>query len=89
MRNPAGAADLCHFPTSIIWRTARETEDELAAYQVRCATRVASAPGDLIYEEMHKLFSLLDEVYALRETRHPVDRSLWWYTDSLQQRGQR
>lgn len=53
-----------------------ETEDELAEHQVRYAARLASAPGDLIYEEMHKLFSLMDEVYALRETGHPVDVAL-------------
>jgi hypothetical protein len=41
-------------------------EAEMLPSQVRYVSRLASAPGELIYEEMHKLFSLLDEVYALR-----------------------
>lgn len=34
--------------------------------QARYAKSLASSPGKLLYEEMHKLFSLCDEIRALR-----------------------
>jgi hypothetical protein len=50
--------------------------DELLANQVRYASRLATAPGKLIYEEMFKLFSLLEEIHALRVMGYAVDESL-------------
>ncbi len=41
--------------------------EDVLANQVEYARRLASAPGELLYEEMHKLFSLCDDVRALRE----------------------
>lgn len=38
---------------------------EVLANQVNYAVRLALDPHDLLYEEMHKLFSLLDEIHAL------------------------
>jgi hypothetical protein len=37
----------------------------LADHQARYAIRIAEANGTLLYEEMHKLFSLCDEIYAM------------------------
>ena len=39
--------------------------DNLLERQLSYASRLASAPGELLYEEMHKLFSLCDEIHAL------------------------
>jgi hypothetical protein len=41
--------------------------EDVLANQAEYARRLASAPGELLYEEMHKLFSLCDDVRALRE----------------------
>jgi hypothetical protein len=57
-------------------RVMSKPEGELLANQTRYASRLASAPGKLIYEEIHKLFSLLDEVHALRATGHSADEAL-------------
>jgi hypothetical protein len=51
-------------------------EDELLPSRVRYASRLAGAPGELIYEEMHLLFSLLDQIYALQAMGYSVDESL-------------
>jgi hypothetical protein len=40
--------------------------EEILANQLDYASRLAAAPGPLLYEEMHKLFSLADQVHALR-----------------------
>lgn len=40
--------------------------DTVLADQLDYASRLATAPGPLLYEEMHKLFSLADEIHALR-----------------------
>lgn len=53
-----------------------EAQDQLLDHQVRYASRLACAPGKLIYEEMHKLFSLLDEVHALRASGYSGDDAL-------------
>ena len=39
---------------------------DLISTQAAYAKRLASSPGPLLYEEMHKLFSLCDEIRALR-----------------------
>ncbi|MCG3192159.1 MAG: hypothetical protein DIJKHBIC_01395 [Thermoanaerobaculia bacterium] len=39
----------------------------LASRQVAYAARLARYPGELLYEEMHKLFSLSDEVESMLE----------------------
>jgi hypothetical protein len=40
--------------------------EDVLAHQLRYASRLAQSAGDLGYEELHKLFSLLDEIHALR-----------------------
>jgi hypothetical protein len=50
--------------------------EDLLNHQLGYAIRVADAPGDLSYEEMHKLFSLADEIHALRELGFEADDSL-------------
>jgi hypothetical protein len=50
-------------------------EGEMLPSRIRYASRLASPPGELIYEEMHKLFSLLDDVYALRATGYSADQA--------------
>jgi hypothetical protein len=44
--------------------------------QLEYASRLASAPGPLIYEEMHKLFALCDEIHALRSQGFRADDAL-------------
>ncbi len=41
--------------------------------QIDYATRLADDEGDLLYEEMHKLFSLRDEVYGLIQIGIPSE----------------
>jgi hypothetical protein len=50
-------------------------EAEMLPSLVRYTSRLASSPGELIYEEMHQLFSLLDEAYALRATGYSADQA--------------
>lgn len=50
-------------------------EGEMLPSRIRYASRLAMPPGELIYEEMHKLFSLLDEVYALRAMGYSADEA--------------
>jgi len=50
--------------------------EDLLANEVRYASRLARAPGLLIYEEMHKLFSLCDEVHALVALGYEPDEEL-------------
>jgi hypothetical protein len=50
-------------------------EAEMLPSRVRHVSRLASAPGELIYEEMHKLFSLLDEVHALHAMGYSSDQA--------------
>jgi len=40
-------------------------DPELVAHQMRYAVRIADAEGPLLYEELHKLFSLCDEIHAM------------------------
>ena len=51
-------------------------EDVLSS-QLRYAIRLASAPGRLIFEEIHKLFSLCDEIHALRALGFTADAQLF------------
>jgi hypothetical protein len=55
--------------------------DDLLANQMAYAVRLASAPRDLEYEEIHKLFSLCDEIEALRlfgfDVSEPQDSELF------------
>lgn len=51
-------------------------EDALLPDVVRSASRLARAPRDLIYEEMHLLLSDLDVIHALRAMGYSVDESL-------------
>jgi hypothetical protein len=44
--------------------------------QLRYACTLANAPGTLLYEEMHKLVSLCDEVHALRSLGYHADQEL-------------
>lgn len=41
--------------------------DDLVSRQMLYAIRIAQTAGKIEYEEMHKLFSLCDEIYALRK----------------------
>jgi hypothetical protein len=50
--------------------------EDVLTTQIRYASGLASAPGALLYEEMHKLFSLADEIYALRGLGYVADREL-------------
>jgi hypothetical protein len=38
----------------------------IISHQINYAIRIAASPGLLEYEEMHKLFSLCDEIHALQ-----------------------
>lgn len=49
---------------------------DVLANQLEYASRLASAPGPLIYEEMHKLFALCDEIHALRSQGFRADDAL-------------
>jgi hypothetical protein len=49
---------------------------DLLSHQLRYGSRLASAPGQLLYEELHKLFSLADDVHALRALGFSADQSL-------------
>lgn len=40
--------------------------DDVLQRELTYATRLASAPGQLAYEELHKLLALCDEVYSLQ-----------------------
>ena len=46
---------------------------DILANQLEYASRLASAPGPLIYEEMHKLFGLCDEIHALQSQGFHAD----------------
>jgi len=49
------------------WELASEPGIENSLdHQLRYATRLAQSGGLLLYEEMHKLFSLCDQIYALQ-----------------------
>lgn len=48
----------------------------VAARQAEYALKPAESKSDLEYEEMHKLFSLCDEIYALDFLGLPLDVSL-------------
>jgi hypothetical protein len=50
--------------------------EEVLSSQLRYAVGLASAPGCLGYEEMQKLFSLCDEIHALRALGFPADAKL-------------
>lgn len=44
--------------------------------QIQYAIRIAKSQGELEYEEMHKLFSLCDEISALKNIGLKVDESI-------------
>jgi hypothetical protein len=46
---------------------------DLAATQASYAIRLATAPGRLEYEEMHKVLSLANEIHALRQLGFSLD----------------
>ena len=50
--------------------------DDLLVRQVMYAIRIADSGGELLYEEMHKLFSLCDEIQALDYLGFELDGSL-------------
>jgi hypothetical protein len=50
--------------------------ESVLSSQLRYAIRLASAPGRLMFEEIHKLFSLCDEVHALRALGFAADTQL-------------
>ena len=45
----------------------RWEKEDILTNQIEYAIRLARSDGDLIYEEMHKLYSLCDEVHALQK----------------------
>jgi hypothetical protein len=45
---------------------------DVADHQAAYAVRLARSPGDLIYEEMHKLLSLASETHALQGLGFPL-----------------
>ncbi len=50
--------------------------DDIVTRQMNYAIRLANWPGELIYEEVHKLFSLCDAVHELSELGLAVDAGL-------------
>jgi hypothetical protein len=54
----------------------RDAELDVLPNQVRYATSLAEAKGPLEYEELHKLFSLLDDIHALRQLGFTIDAHL-------------
>jgi hypothetical protein len=52
-----------------------DIEGEMLPSRVRYASRLASGSDELIYEDMHKLFSLLDDIYQLSAAGYSVDES--------------
>jgi hypothetical protein len=63
-----------------LWKEFHEAygskEDELLPGLVRYTSRLARAPGELIYEEIHLLLSDLDVIHALQAMGYSVDESL-------------
>jgi len=57
-------------------------QEEALQNQIRYAIRLATAKGDLLYEEMHKLFSLCDEIEGLRRLGFSVDEKT--YTEFIE-----
>lgn len=49
--------------------------EDLLATQIDYARTLAAAPGELEYEEMHKLFSICDEIQAMREIGLSIEDS--------------
>ncbi len=49
---------------------------DLLARQIEYASQLATAGRSLLYEEMHKLLSLCDEIHALRALGFDVDQEL-------------
>lgn len=49
---------------------------DLVQSQMNYAIKIADAPGELLYEEMHKLFSLCDTIYALENLGSNSDNHL-------------
>jgi hypothetical protein len=49
---------------------------DVLEHQLRYARRLANAPRTLLYEEMHKLVGLCDEVHALRRLGYQADQEL-------------
>jgi hypothetical protein len=49
---------------------------DLVDHQIGYAIRLATDSSDLLYEEMHKLFSLLNEIHALQEIGLTVSDNL-------------
>lgn len=50
--------------------------DDLLSHQMQYAIRLAEHPSELLYEEMHKLYSLCDEIRALQELGLVADEAL-------------
>lgn len=64
--------------------------DDLIIRQVKYAIRIANSNGKLEYEEMHKLFSLCDEIYALDYLGLDLDKGLIVeYEESIRRRFKR
>ena len=60
-----GDSDVKGLITAFVTSLSNWELDDLLIRQVGYAIRLAEADGKLEYEEMHKLFSLCDEIYAL------------------------
>ncbi len=64
--------------------------DDILVKQVNYAKRIADSKKQLLYEEMHKLFSLCNEIYALENIGLRYDCALkQQYEKSLHQRFER
>jgi hypothetical protein len=61
---------------SVIKNKVLEMKVDLATTQMNYAINLATAKGDLLYEEMHKLFSLRNEIFALEEMGFSCNESL-------------
>lgn len=59
-------SDACSLISDFMSALQRWELQDVLENQVNYAVRLARDAHDLLYEEMHKLFSLLDEIHALR-----------------------
>lgn len=60
---------------------------DVLATQPRYASRLARTPGTLLYEEVHKLFSLSGEIHTLRSLGiHADDGPVHQFTQDVRRR---
>jgi len=73
----AGTASTVSFLKDRYWKSITTSGlEDLPATQLLYAMRLADSSGPLLYEELHKLFSLCDETHALRTLGFQADPTL-------------